>query len=39
MEPNELIELAAEKKASDIHLTVGFPPVFRVYGSLQDVNK
>ena len=31
---DELIERAKAKNASDIHLTVGLPPVFRVDGSL-----
>jgi twitching motility protein PilT len=31
---NELLMLMAQKKASDLHLTVGVPPVFRVDGEM-----
>lgn len=31
---NEMIVKARERKASDIHLTVGRPPMFRVHGTL-----
>lgn len=31
---NELLQKAAEMKASDLHLTVGVPPKVRVYGEL-----
>lgn len=34
----ELMMMAYERGASDIHLTVGRPPVFRVDGSLQNVD-
>ncbi|MFA7412655.1 MAG: ATPase, T2SS/T4P/T4SS family, partial [Tissierellaceae bacterium] len=30
----ELVNLATEKKASDIHITVGRPPIFRINGQL-----
>ena len=30
----ELVNLATEKKASDIHITVGLPPVLRINGEL-----
>lgn len=30
----ELLHMAVEKKASDLHLTTGVPPVLRIYGSL-----
>lgn len=32
----ELLEIAFEKKASDLHLTIGVPPVYRVNGMLQS---
>ena len=31
---NELLQLAVEKQASDIHLVVGRPPIFRIDGNL-----
>jgi twitching motility protein PilT len=34
MELNKLLEKALEKKASDIHISVGLPPVFRINGEL-----
>ncbi|RKO66729.1 type IV pilus twitching motility protein PilT [Desulfofundulus salinus] len=34
MHADELLKLAFELKASDIHLTAGRPPVFRVHGKL-----
>ncbi|MDQ0286521.1 twitching motility protein PilT [Desulfofundulus luciae] len=34
MHADELLKLAFELKASDVHLTVGRPPVFRVHGKL-----
>ena len=33
---NDLIERAVARTASDIHLTVGLPPVFRIDGALED---
>ncbi len=33
---NDLIERAIARTASDIHLTVGLPPVFRIDGTLED---
>ena len=30
----ELVNIATSRKASDIHLTVGLPPVFRINGEL-----
>ncbi|MBR5490659.1 MAG: type IV pilus twitching motility protein PilT [Oscillospiraceae bacterium] len=36
MELKQLIEAAAAKKTSDVHLTVGLPPIFRVDGGLAD---
>ena len=35
---NELLTIAAERKASDLHLTVGVPPKIRVFGELQDID-
>lgn len=37
MELNQLLERAIEEKASDIHLCVGIPPVFRINGTLTPV--
>lgn len=34
----ELLTLAMDKNASDIHLTVGMPPLFRIRGELVQVN-
>jgi twitching motility protein PilT len=34
---DELLITAFHKKASDIHLTVGSPPVFRIHGQLRTV--
>lgn len=39
MDLQELIGRAAAQSASDIHLTVGLPPVFRVDGALVDDGK
>ncbi|HZK00350.1 MAG TPA: type IV pili twitching motility protein PilT, partial [Tissierellaceae bacterium] len=30
----DIVNLGSEKKASDVHLTVGIPPTYRVYGEL-----
>jgi len=38
MEINDLLRLAAEKKASDVHFTVGLPPMMRLYGKLLPIN-
>ncbi len=38
MEINNLFKLAAEKKASDIHLLFGQPPILRIDGELFDIN-
>ncbi len=32
---DELLETAFKLNASDIHLTVGVPPIFRVHGDLK----
>lgn len=34
MELNEILKIALQKKASDIHLKAGLPPVFRIHGEL-----
>lgn len=39
IELNQLLAEAAEKKASDIHLTVGLPPVFRIDGALVNIGE
>lgn len=39
MDINNLLKLAAEKKASDIHLLFNYPPILRVDGELFDLNK
>lgn len=33
----ELVSLGTEKKASDIHITVGIPPAYRINGSLVKI--
>jgi twitching motility protein PilT len=38
MDINNLFKSAAEKKASDIHLLFGQPPIFRIEGKLIDIN-
>jgi twitching motility protein PilT len=39
MDINNLLKLAAEKKASDIHLLFGQPPILRIDGQLWDINQ
>ena len=39
MELIELIEEGISKNASDIHITVGVPPVFRINGKLHEYGK
>ncbi len=39
MDINNLLKLATSKKASDIHLSFGQAPVFRIDGELFDINK
>jgi len=34
MEIAELLEMTIEKKASDLHLSTGMPPLFRIDGEL-----
>lgn len=39
MELNYLLEKALEQKASDIHISVGLPPVFRINGELVNLEQ
>jgi twitching motility protein PilT len=39
MDINNLFKLAAEKKASDVHLLFGQNPIFRIDGQLLDANQ
>lgn len=39
MDINNLFKLAAEKRASDIHLSAGQSPVLRINGALLDLNE
>lgn len=39
MDINNLFKLAAEKRASDIHLLYGQKPIFRIDGELLDINE
>jgi len=39
MDINSLLKLAAEKKASDVHLLFGQSPIFRVNGELFNINQ
>ena len=34
----EILQVAHEAKASDVHITIGLPPVMRVYGRLVKMN-
>jgi len=38
MELNELLKATKERDASDLHITVGVPPVLRINGKLQKMN-
>jgi len=38
VELNKLLQLVVEKKASDLHLTVGIPPTVRLHGNLRPLN-
>ena len=38
LEMEEILQLAVDEKASDIHLTVGSPPVLRIHGSLVSLD-
>ena len=37
MQIDELLKLMVEKNASDLHIRVGSPPMFRIYGKLSPV--
>lgn len=39
MDINNLLQLAAQKNASDLHLVVGLSPVLRLDGQLLDINE
>lgn len=39
MNINELVGLAAENKASDVHITVGVPPILRINGELIHLDR
>lgn len=36
---NQLLKLTVEKKASDLHITVGVPPVLRINGELKSIDE
>ncbi|TSC95336.1 MAG: twitching motility protein PilT [Parcubacteria group bacterium Athens1014_10] len=36
---NEIFKIAAQNKASDVHLIVGKPPVLRIDGQLKEIDK
>jgi twitching motility protein PilT len=38
VELNKLLQLVVDKKASDLHLTVGIPPTVRLHGNLRPLN-
>lgn len=38
VEMNDLLQFAVDNKASDIHLAIASPPVFRIHGSLQSLD-
>ncbi|MCE9615046.1 MAG: type IV pilus twitching motility protein PilT [Lentisphaerae bacterium] len=38
MEMSDLLQLAVDEEASDLHLTVDSPPVLRIHGSLQPLD-
>jgi twitching motility protein PilT len=38
VELNKLLQLVVDKKASDLHLTVGLPPCLRLNGNLRPLN-
>jgi twitching motility protein PilT len=38
MELRELLEISVREKASDLHLTVGRPPMIRIYGELVPIS-
>ena len=38
MDVNDLLEIVIQQKASDIHLTVGLPPMLRLHGQIVPLN-
>lgn len=38
IEMNELLQLAVDEGASDIHISVGLPPVLRIHGGLNPID-
>ena len=38
VELNKLLNLVVDKRASDLHLTVGIPPTIRLHGNLRQLN-
>ena len=38
VELNKLLQLVVDKRASDLHLTVGIPPTVRLHGNLRPLN-
>ena len=34
----EILQVAHDANASDVHLTTGLPPIMRVYGRLQKMD-
>ncbi|MBI3098674.1 MAG: PilT/PilU family type 4a pilus ATPase, partial [Planctomycetes bacterium] len=38
VELNKLLQLVVDRKASDLHLTVGLPPTIRLHGHLRSLN-
>lgn len=39
MDVNDLLKYAIENNASDLHISVGYPPIVRIDGELKDVNE
>ena len=38
MDMNKLLDISLQQKASDIHITVGKPPSFRIHGDIKSLN-
>jgi len=38
VEMSELLQLAVDEKASDLHLAVGAPPILRIHGAMQPLD-
>ena len=38
MDMNKLLDISLQQKASDIHITVGRPPSFRIHGEIKSLN-